>query len=422
MSRRTPLDLTRPLEATAITAAIVASVPSIYLGVLTVVASRTAGGRDPARANRSEPTRFAVCVPAHDEAANIADTVDALVAQQYPAEHFAVHVVADNCSDATASIAAERGATVHVRTDSENPGKGAALNWLTERLRTDSVDVVVIVDADTVADPEFLRALDRSFASGTMVAQAYYGVRDPGTSSTVGLRFAALACRHHLRPLARNALGASSGLYGNGMAFRTDVLRHRRWSNHLIEDAEFQMELLLAGQRVVYVPDAKVLAEMPSSLEAARSQSERWELGRAQLVRRFVPRLAARLMRGGPLPRRAYADAIADHLVPPLSLQALIDVTALGVSAGATLLVPKRGLRLALVASALSCAILVGHVLVGLRLVQAPAAVYRSLRSAPGIVLWKVLLLARIARRPADVAWMRTTRNTEQPTRAEVSA
>ena len=80
-----------------------------------------------------------------------------------------------------------------------------------------------------------------------------------------GLRAAALTLRHHLRPLGRTTLGASSGLYGNGMAFSRELLEHRAWTNHLTEDIEMQMELLLEGTLVVYAPAAVIEAEMPAT-------------------------------------------------------------------------------------------------------------------------------------------------------------
>ena len=105
---------------------------------------------------------------------------------------------------------------------------------------------------------------------GRRPCKGQYRVRDPGASTGAGLRAAALALRHHLRPLGRTTLGASSGLYGNGMAFRADVLRRRTWTDHLTEDIELQMELLLDGTLVAYAPDAVVEAEMPSTLDGAR--------------------------------------------------------------------------------------------------------------------------------------------------------
>jgi hypothetical protein len=56
---------------------------------------------------------------------------------------------------------------------------------------------------------------------------------------------------------------------------------------------------------------------------------------------------------------------------------------------------------------------LVVHVLSGLVLAEAPAAVYRSLLRAPGLVLWKVRLWARMVVRPGAEGWARTAREPE---------
>ena len=344
----------------------------------------------------------------------IAACVSSLVRQDYPADRFDVHVVADNCTDDTAEAASVAGAQVHARTDPSNPGKGAALNWLIDRVVGTGVDAVVVVDADTTTDSGLLNAFDAALVSGAKAVQAYYGVNEPGTSAAVGLRFAAIACRHHVRPLGRTNLGASCGLYGNGMAFRADLMAGRRWSDHLVEDAEFQLDLLLDGHMVTYAPDGVVLAEMPSSLEGGTSQNERWELGRLQLMRRYLRPLAYRAALGGPLPRRVYVDAVADLVTPPLSVLALLDATTVSLGAAAVVIRPRRRHGLTLAMGLASSAILAAHVIVGLRLVDAPADVYRSLRSAPRAILWKLLLLARITQRPQDVAWTRTTRNVDR--------
>ena len=399
--------------STAIAAAAASALWSAYLGLLTVAAiaarSRRAGP-DPLGAGLH---RFAVFVPAHDEQSVIRDTVAALVAQRYPEDRYAVHVVADNCSDRTAEYAAGAGATVHVRTFPEPPGKGPSLNWLHQRL-DGQFDVIAVVDADTIAEPGFLAAMDRAFVDGAHAAQGHYTVRDPDSSPTVALRYAALACRHHLRPLGRTALGASCGLYGNGMAFRSDLLERQNFSGHLIEDAELQLELLLDGTSVVYVPDARVLAEMPADLAASRTQNERWELGRAQLVRRFTTPLVRRLVRGGSLPRRAYADGLADLLTPPLSALAAAQLGAVTLCCTSLALRPSRAGRFATAFSLGSIVVLGFHVTASLRLVGAPRQIYRSLLHAPRMVVWKLGLLARISRRPNSVSWTRTTRNADQ--------
>ena len=180
-------------------------------------------------------TRFVVLVPAHDEEAGIGRTLKAFETLDYPSQLFSVHVVADNCADATADVVRHSPWTVHERTAPDDPGKGPALNWLLDRLVAsgDPFDAIVIVDADTTVDPGFLSAMDAQVRVGVEAAQGFYSVRDPDLSTASSFRFAALACRHHLRPLGRNRLGASSGLYGNGMVFTRSLFDGRRWTGRV---------------------------------------------------------------------------------------------------------------------------------------------------------------------------------------------
>src|SRR6476469_4888852 len=58
-----------------------------------------------------------VLIPAHDEEETIARCVETFAQQTYPRKRFQVVVVADNCSDDTAAVAARAGAEVLVRDD-----------------------------------------------------------------------------------------------------------------------------------------------------------------------------------------------------------------------------------------------------------------------------------------------------------------
>ena len=110
------------------------------------------------------------------------------------------------------------------------------------------------------------------------------------------------------------------------------------------EDLEMQVALLLDGRSVAYVPDAKVAAEMPDSLEASVTQHQRWEAGRAQVLRTELPRLLGALRRGEGS-RLAVADTAADLLVPPLSVLVAAQAVAGAASAAAYVLAPTPARR-----------------------------------------------------------------------------
>ena len=382
-----------------------------YLAVLTVAARRGGGTRPAVTGPDAAPHHIVVLVPAHDEEGSIGATVDSILTQDYPTDRFRVDVVADNCSDGTATEAEAHGATAHRRDDPTRPGKGPALRWLLDRVAGDgAVDGVVIVDADTSMRPGFLRAADAALSGEGSAWQAYYTVRDPELSPGTALRHAALVLRHLVRPLGRTALGGSCGLFGNGMLFRAELLQDREFSAHLTEDVELQLELLLDGQSVGFLPNAVVEAEMPVDLAGARTQNERWERGRQDLARRFVPQLVRRSLARHESHRWRYLDAALDLTVPPLSVLG----AATGATAVAAVAVGPGASHTGRFGRALAVASLLGlavHVLGGLRVARSPREVYLALLGAPRFVVWKVILWVRVLLRPDVVSWRRTGRN-----------
>ena len=104
----------------------------------------------------AEPLRLTVLVPAHDEALTIGATLESLWGQARRPEK--VVVVADNCTDDTADIARRGGAEVFTTVGNRDKKAGALNQVLAEMFADIDVrDVVMIMDADSVIVPEFLR-------------------------------------------------------------------------------------------------------------------------------------------------------------------------------------------------------------------------------------------------------------------------
>lgn len=387
---------------------------SSYLALLTVAAWRARLRGDARTSPATGPTaRFLVLVAAHNEEQVLGETLRSLAALDHPATHLSIHVVADNCDDATADIARAHGAEVHERIAPDDPGKGPALTWLLHRLwdRGEPHDAVVVFDADTIVSPNFLRIMEARLSRGERVIQGYYAARDPGSSWAVAIRYAALAVRHYLRPLARTSYGSSAGLHGNGMVVAADLMRSRSWSGHLTEDIEFEAELLLDGERVTFAPDAVIEAEMPRHLADAGTQTARWERGRLAIVRRHVPALL-RAAADGRTARLPCADAAVDHLVPPFSLLALLTAQVGLVSAVLRAVRRTRLSRTNLGLAVGAATIQTAYLASGLRMVSAPPSVWRALLGAPRFVVWKLGVWRSGVLSSDDMPWIRTRRNT----------
>jgi 1,2-diacylglycerol 3-beta-glucosyltransferase len=381
------------------------SISSGYLLLLLLAARRSAGGEaTDLDIEQSQRLRIVVLVPAHNEQASIAAAVQSLLRCAYPQARRRVVVIADNCDDRTAQLATAAGAEAWERVDESRRGKGFALAWALARLQAERAefDAVVTVDADCTVSRNLLSAIDDRLRGGAEAVQVNYVAANPEASTAAALRFAGFALVNTVRFLGKQRLGLSCGLVGTGMAFTRDLLRREAWRDvGLVEDGEYHMRLVLAGERTEFVHEAWVSSPMPSKL--GTSAEERWEQGRLELIRRWAPRL---ILSG--LARR---DIVRLHtglecLVPP---QSLIAAAGLGSVAARLLVGPRR-----LVGLATACLVAqVVFVLGGLRLVRAPAAVYRALLSAPALIASKSLLYVRLACGRGPTTWVRTERDAD---------
>jgi 1,2-diacylglycerol 3-beta-glucosyltransferase len=346
--------------------------------------------------------RFAFVVPSHNEEAGIAATVENLLSVDYPKSLFSVVVVADNCEDETASRAQAAGARVLVRKSEEQRGKGYALLYAFTELAGD-VDAVVVVDADTVASPNLLRAFSSRIEAGADAVQADYAVRNPDASWRTRLMAIAFGAFHILRSLARERLRVSCGLRGNGMCFTSRVLSEVRYDAFsVVEDVEYGIRLAKTGHRVVYAAEAHVYGEMVSTEHASRSQRARWERGRYALTRDHAFPLLAEGLR---TQNRVLLDLAGDLLVPPLGTLAAVIVLGLVVSAAAFL---AWGYFFGMLLWVANLAAIVLYVLRGWALSGTGARGLIELGCAPFYVAWKLWLRIRQPRGPST--WVRTAR------------
>jgi len=383
---------------------IVESVLALFVGYLLLLtgAAWLAPRRTPSR-DRAPDHRFFILIPAHNEERLLPSLLEKVQRLDYPSSLYTVHVVADNCTDRTAELARVGGAVVHERTDAVNVGKGYALEWLIHRLweREEPHDAMLILDSDSIVSENFLTVMDARLARGEKAIQGYYAVRDPAGSWSASLRSVALAAVHYLRPQARTVLGGSVGLKGNGMVFAADVIKRYRWPASLTEDIEYHMALILDDQRVTFAPDALVWAEMPGTLAASQTQNVRWERGRQEMVRYYVPRLLR-----AALAKRSFLlfDSAVEQIIPPFSILAAASVlcllAALALQSGAGV--------------ALGILLVTGQAIytfAALLLARVPIRVYQALLLAPVFVVWKVWLYLRVSLGLERKGWIRTARN-----------
>ncbi|MCW2506055.1 MAG: polysaccharide deacetylase [Actinomycetia bacterium] len=265
-----------------------------------------------------------VVVPAYNEELGIGPAVRSLVASDYP--ELEVIVVDDGSTDGTAAaVAAMNLPGVRLITQ-ENAGKPGALNTGIAAARH---DVLVLVDGDTVFEPDAMRALVAPLADARVGAVS--------GNTKVGNRKGLLGRWQHIEYVIGfnldrrmfDVLQCMPTVPGAIGAFRRDVLEAIGGvsDDTLAEDTDLTMAVCRGGWRVVYAPDARAWTEAPATLGQLWRQRYRWCYGTMQAMwkhRRAVIETGA----SGKLGRRGLPYLLAFQVLLPL-LAPLIDVAAL---------------------------------------------------------------------------------------------
>ena len=156
----------------------------IYAGIALIQRwrrSRTAQAAE----NNAALHRYAVIIPARNEQQVIPHLIDSLKQQDYPGELIDIFVVADNCTDSTAAVAREAGATVFERFDQVRKGKGYALDYALKEIfahHDKGYEAFVVFDADNLADKYFFREMNKTFDGGARIITSYRNSKNFGSS------------------------------------------------------------------------------------------------------------------------------------------------------------------------------------------------------------------------------------------------
>lgn len=352
---------------------------------------------------------FAVLIPAHNEAADIAATLSAAAAQLRPGDQLLV--VADNCDDGTAALARAAGAKVVERFSTTHRGKGFALAAGRSALAASSPAVVVVLDADCIPEPGALQRLASHSAREAAAVQGRYLLTQNGSPHpSAQISLFAFAIKNLVRQRGLQRLGGPALLQGTGTAIPWPLFAEARLaSDCLAEDLELGLALVLAGKLVQFLPDAGFNSPA-SSLGAAVGQRTRWEHGTITTAWRHIPALLAAGLR-----RPSTLLLALDLAIPPLALLAIIIaattvLTALlaWLGAGPAPLLVQLGLGALFLLAVGYAWHRVGRAYLALG----------TLLHIPGYVLWKLPIYRRLLV-DRQRSWERTARDATRNTSAD---
>ena len=309
--------------------ALIAAIPAFFLSLQLFCSLGNARRAVPA-SDAAGAATLTVLVPAHNEATHLLTALESIGSQIDRRDR--IVVVADNCSDDTATIAAGFGATVVVRDDPQRRGKGHALAYGLDHMRSAPPDFVAIVDADCQLEPGTLAQLQRKASqTGRPVQACYLMTNPPGASDLAGIPAFAFLVKNRIRPIGMMRLGLPVHLLGTGMVFPWHIIDGAEIDNgEIVEDMKLGADLVRAGLFPVYCPDTLVTSTFPGERDAALVQRRRWEHGHLGVALSCVPGLVVSGLRGLDIRKLGFA---LDLLIPPLALLMLVNLLLLLVFA-----------------------------------------------------------------------------------------
>lgn len=374
----------------------------IYLAVETIAGLVRRGTRT--RGSPQGKWTCAILVPAHNEALSIVETVIAL---RGSAPNCRIVVVADNCTDDTATMAREAGAEAITRSDPSRKGKGFALAFGRDYLATSPPDAVIVIDADCRLAPGSAEILiARAVQSNEPVQGVNLLVDGAMNSPMVSVSNFAMLIKNRVRARGLSWIAGGALLFGTGMAFPWKLFEHLELAtSDAVEDLQLGLSLAKQGIKVGF-EDHALVTSPAASVSDSKGQRSRWEHGFLQTaVRNAIP-----LILSGIRQRSRHLVFIGAHmLVPPLAMLMILSLIGVGLLA---VFATQSGflgpvLFLLVCMGAALMALLAAWWMEGRTVISS-----KALLMVPFYVLWKIPIYIRFFT-SRQIGWNRTNRDGE---------
>lgn len=229
--------------------------------------------------------KYGIIIPARNEGNVIGNLIKSIKANNYDQDKLHIFVIAHNCTDNSAEVARQCGATVYEYNNDAERTKGYALKYLFQQIEKDykisSFDGFMFFDADNLLSSNYIEKMNDAFVSENeeCIITSYRNSKNFGTniiSAWYGLFFMS-ACRFESR--GRTICNCSTRVQGTGFCASSKVLANGWNYVTLTEDWEFTADQILSGTKLKYCDDAIFYDEQPTNLKVFLRQRIRWDRG-----------------------------------------------------------------------------------------------------------------------------------------------
>ena len=248
--------------------------------------------------------RFLILYPAYHEDSVIINSVNKFLFQDYPTDKFRLVVISDHMTDETNKQLQTFPITLLTpvfEKSSKAKAMQYAINYIEEKINTHeerSFDNIVVLDADNVVQPDFLRKLNILCNAGYEAIQCHRCAKNSNNDVAM-LDGASEEINNTIFRKAHNRLGLSSALIGSGMCFDYKLFKKNVFQLSTAgEDRE--MEALLLKQKVFikYAAEIHVFDEKVSNQDNFQRQRMRWMTAQVQSLLRQLPQIPNAFLHG----------------------------------------------------------------------------------------------------------------------------
>ena len=341
--------------------------------------------------------RFLILYPAYNEDSVIYDSVNKFLDQDYPTDKFQVVVISDHMTNETNRQLG--GLPITLLTPSfEKSSKAKAMQYAIETVG-DNFDNVVVLDADNVVLPDFLKNLNTLCNAGYEVIQCHRCAKN-SKGDVAMLDGASEEINNTIFRKAHNRLGLSSALIGSGMCFTYDLFCKNVFQLSTAgEDREMEALLLRQGIFIKYAAEIHVFDEKVNNKDNFQRQRMRWMTAQVQSLFRQLPQTPSAFIHGN---LNFIDKTIQQALIPRSILIVLLTL----ISGLMTLIVPTWSIKWWGL-----LAVLVVALIIAIPAKLRSATLFGKVLAVPGLV-WRMLKnLLHLDRKNTD--FLHTTHNNE---------
>ena len=237
-------------------------------------------------------------LPVYNELYVVERLIDTICKIDYPKDKFEIQVL-DDSTDETVNIVArvveekrKEGFDIsHIRRENREGFKAGALK---EGLKIAKGEYIAIFDADFIPKKDFLKKT-LSFFTDENIGMVQTRWEHLNGDHSILTKAQALALDGHfvIEQTVRNKAGFFINFNGTGGVWKKDCIEDAgNWhADTLTEDLDLSYRAQINGWKFIFLKDFTSPAELPSEINALKTQQFRWTKGAIETAKKILPQL-----------------------------------------------------------------------------------------------------------------------------------